>query len=208
MTPISFISEHTAEYVLTRRIVDVLLRSFPRVIPLYFWSGREGSSMAAASMCGRRVRVAAVYARRPKITKPGQKWVLMKINHQLFEAAAIGNQLRCPVFCGIPLVSDLADVTPDTACAWFQMMGTSSPSEDLEIRLSIESLDSTPSHHPTVRGPLPEVQLAACILEQTEIMNWEVAVDTMKETRSAGRSGFRFPFGGGYQPFFVVIPEA
>ena len=41
----SFISEHTAEYVLIPQLTDILKQKFEVVIPIYPWMTREGNNL-------------------------------------------------------------------------------------------------------------------------------------------------------------------
>ena len=57
MKAISFMSENTAAYALVPDIVAHLSEHFTHVIPVYFWSTREGSRLGIESMVNQTVRV-------------------------------------------------------------------------------------------------------------------------------------------------------
>lgn len=203
--PTSFICEHTAEYLLARRIVDILFPEFGSSIPIHFWSTREGASVAGCGMSGKSVRVVATYARRPKILAPGQHSVLMKVNHQLFEAAAAAADLGVPVLAGLPLATELAGLSPEAACAWFRLIADGTAPADAELTISTDDPYGTPSRHPGVAGPIPEDCLVELIRSGASTWSWEDAVEVMRLVKRAGMQ-YGWPFGGGYQPFFTILP--
>ena len=64
--PVSFMSEHTVEYALVPKMIGILAPQFPRVIPIYFWATREGSRISRLCDVSGKVRVIAVFPRRPQ----------------------------------------------------------------------------------------------------------------------------------------------
>jgi len=208
MGHMSFISEHSAEYVLVKDIVKTLSQDFGHVIPLYFWATREGANIARQCMNDRKVCLLAIYARRPKIMQPDQNWLLMKINYHLIEAARIGANVGCPVLAGIPLITNLSDFTLDVPCSWFRLKGGKSTSSDYEIRLSLKGKLESPDDSLPFEGPLSKSALIKLIHEDTQLVPWDYAAEIMKMIRGAGLSGMRGFFMPGYRPFFIVIPAS
>ena len=93
----SFISEHTAEYILIPQIVHELEKNFDKVIPLYFWATREGGIMARESLHPYQYKVIAVYPRRPKIDEVGAEANLIRLNDLLFDRAKTFGEKGIPV---------------------------------------------------------------------------------------------------------------
>lgn len=145
MKPKGFMSEHTAEYALVSNLIAHLADCFPRVIPMCFWSTREGARIAEESMGGHRVRVVAAFARRPKVLRSGQPSILVKINAQLFVGAAEGSEFGIPVLAGVPLVASLSDFTIGVPCSWFYIAPNSPDRNDYEFFLPVSGQAPTPS---------------------------------------------------------------
>lgn len=116
----SFISEHTAEFLLVPQMQATLQKSFWSVIPLFVWVTREGSNFARREMAGRKFRVCALFPRRPKIDRDGK--IFLKLNEQVLFAAENLHLIGIPVFAGIPILSHLTDLNVDCECNWYQLL--------------------------------------------------------------------------------------
>ncbi len=205
MKPTSFISEHSAEYVLVKDIVGILSEEFPVVIPVYFWLTREGASIAKRCMAGRNVHIVAIYARRPKIEKPNQDWILLKINRRLFEVAQTGNEFGCPVLAGVPLVTNLSRFSLDSSCSWFRIKDIDHPDYDFELPL--DTTKQTGNDPFLIEGPLSRTAITKLVREEAKVMPWDYAIEAVRSIKRAGRFNNRFFFAAGYRPFFVILPD-
>lgn len=201
----SFISEHSAEYVLVPNLASILSVKYPSLVPIYFWATREGGSLAVASLGSSRVRLVTAFARRPKTNNPGSDVLFLKINASLLEAAETGARLGSPVFAGVPLATSLLHFNTCTPCAWFALPGEVQVAGDIHIRLSLSEKRSNPSNKKgVINGPLTEDEIMDIVSRKTIPMTWADAVQAMKNIRKSGRSyGW---FMAGYQPFFLIIP--
>lgn len=208
MHPTSFISEHTAEYALVHSLVSIFSVEYANVIPMYFWTAREGASMASRSVGERRVRVVTAYARRPKVNDPTDTTVLMKVNSLLLRAGAIGAQTGIPVFTGVPLASGLLQYSLNTPCCWFYISNEYPDDRDINISLDLsgerQGGDSSSSG---VSGPLQADEVLSIVKQHSRLMCWEEAVDCMRRVRSRGEIGMRAFYFSGYRPFYIVLPS-
>ncbi|HYP29371.1 MAG TPA: hypothetical protein VE262_21855 [Blastocatellia bacterium] len=203
---ISFISEHSAEYVLVPNIVAIMKREFSTVLPLYFLSSREGSSIARLCNPSRNVRILNMFARRPKIEVPHQPSIEMKLNKSLFEIAQLSTTLGIPTFAGIPLVSSIIDFGLDAKCVWFKLSGAQK--EDVFYKISLDSTILSQTHNsPAVEGPLKETDIIGEVLRTSWLMIWDEALDNLKAIRRgpAPYNNFWFGLGGGYHPFNLMM---
>jgi hypothetical protein len=145
-----------------------------------------------------------VYARRPKILGSKNQSILVKVNRELFSAARMGLAIGIPVLIGVPLVASLEDFSIHCPCALFHLRPHTGTEDDylFELRLPegspIQQLDQR------LAGPLDHTDVVQLLLSQGRQMSWEIAVEKMREMRSS--SLVPSPFGGGYRPFFVVVP--
>ena len=203
---VSFISEHTAEYVLVPTLARILSAAFSRVVPVYFWLTREGNTIAQRCMSGQSVRLIAVYPRRPKIEDPGQNHILVKVNAQLFEFARRAAPLGIPVFAGVPLASSLTDLALDLHSGWLRLTPQGTDDRDIEFGLTLEGtkLGKEP-RCADLEGPLQPAQLVQSVLTGTQPAPWEQAVENLRELRSSVRSLGLYPFFGGYKPFYFLL---
>jgi len=115
----SFLSEHTAEFILVPQMQAMLQQSFDSVIPLFVWVTREGSKLARKEMAGRKYRVCALFPRRPKIDQDGK--MFLKVNEQVLFVAENLRLTGIPVFAGMPIVHHLADLKVNCECNWYEL---------------------------------------------------------------------------------------
>lgn len=206
MRAVSFISEHTAEYVLVPALARILSAKFAHVVPVYFWATREGNETARRSMDRQRVRLISVYARRPKVKEPAQNHILVKLNAQLFEFARRAAPLGIPVFAGVPLASSLASLGLDVQCSWLRLKPEGTHDRDIEFSLTLDGVKCGDDHGcADWDGPLQPDQLVESVLDSTESVPWERAVENLKQIQSGVRNYGRWPFFGGYKPFYLLL---
>lgn len=203
MRSTSFISEHSAEYILIPQLIASLTRVFPRVVPIYFWLSREGSLIAQDCSPSQVVSVVNVFARRPKLISVGQEFIEVTFNDSLFESAVFASSLGIPTFAGVPVASSIMDLGLHTVCAWFQLKELSAYAT---VRLLLDGtvVDRFASED-SLLGPLTEFDLVSKIRNETKSMPWKEAVEHLKAIRRASRK-YRFhPFAGGYHPFHLLL---
>lgn len=202
MNPTSFVNEHSAEYVLVPAFVRILAAQYPAVIPVFFWRTREGGRLARAGMGNAVVKVVTVYARRPKLSDPGDAQIVMRVNPELLEAASLAANLGSPVFAGVPLATSICEFTLETRCAWFVLRrGASS---DLGEDVVIDVADPGIGHlGGLVEGPIDDATIREIVRVEAEPMPWRDAVDVIATIRRVG--GGDRPFGS-YRPFQLIIP--
>jgi hypothetical protein len=140
----AFISEHSAEYILVPRMVNILGQCFGKVIPLYFLSTREGSRIAYECDKSQPIRVLNVFARRPKVSVPQQPRIEVKFNSSLFDKAGLAAEVGIPTLAGVPLVSSIMEFNMDARCAWFSLSGV--PDMDVYYNLLLDGTVDDQSH--------------------------------------------------------------
>jgi len=200
--PKSFISEHSAEYILVPKLVDMMEHYFSKVIPVYFWSTREGSAIARACRPLEKVRIIRVFARRPKINVPNQESIEVKFNQSLFENTDLTTSLGIPTFAGVPLASSILDLSFNTECAWFELK---EPEKDIVYELSLDAkIIKKSSISSSIEGPIDEIQLIDKIATKSCPMEWHKALDNLRILRRIMRRGFWFG-AGGYRPFYILF---
>ena len=66
---VSFICEHTAEYILVPRVCDALRTRFPYVTPFFYWASREGSAQGRSCGPPGAVRVISIFRETPQVAE-------------------------------------------------------------------------------------------------------------------------------------------
>jgi len=210
----SFFCERTAEYLLASRLVGLLSGRVSRVIPFYFWSTREGNTLARANLEGIICKTVAVYARRPKIEGPNQTIVSVKFNDLLFRTAHQFHLRGVPVFAGVPGVSSIWDLTQSATCYWFCLNSHGRHCGDVTMRIDLtaHSVLDTEGSSECVEGPISEDQLANRILEGNNSLDAVDVMDIISESVKRGNNLYgleleRWAFwsAGGYKPFYLLI---
>ena len=206
----SFMSEHTAEYVLVPNLIGRLAPRFAEVIPIFFWSSREGNTTGLQCMSNTKVRVLSCFARRPKVVVPGSDRIIMKLNRELLEYSYGSSEVGIAVLAGIPLVSSLSQLKQTAPCSWFELRGFESVDFSVNIEYYIQvMLDGTTRPKADLHGmdvPLTDQQLMD-VVSRSELMPWASAVEILRHIRSQQPDFNRFPFFGGYKPFHLLLPE-
>lgn len=116
----SFLSEHTIEYCLVPKL-NTELEKYWKVTPIYFWSTREGSNLSQKCDHGEQINILAMYARRPKLSRIGDKKIQVKLNASIQERAFSLKKIGIPTICGIPLVSSIFEFKLSCSCIWLSI---------------------------------------------------------------------------------------
>lgn len=195
----SFISEHSAEYALVPQFINILTHGFSSITPIYFWTTREGSNIAKDNYKEKLVRIVALYARRPKIDKDNSSYILMTINHEIFNRADFLEKNGIPVFAGMPLVKTIEDYSLFSRCAWIYLSSIS-PRSDIKFLIN------------EIEGICTE-EIIGIVRDRTIPMDWGQAVKIMKnniyiEGNHINYHSFgRGLFGDRYKPVYFIIVD-
>lgn len=198
-------SENTASYALVPDLVANLKEYFPQVIPLYFWSTREGSRVGFESMHHKVVKVIGAYARRPKVIRAGDENILVKLNKRLFASAITGGEYGIPIFAGVPLVNSLGDFSLEVRCSWFHIDSTSQIVKDCEFSLPVSGQTSEQAVAEGVSGPLTHSRIAEIVTSSSSELNWKEASEGMRRVKQPEGIHAQSIFWGGYRPFFIIV---
>jgi hypothetical protein len=203
----SFMSEHTAEYVLVPNITRRVSNRFASVVPFYFWKRREGNSLSLSQGSGIRGRLAAIYARRPKIGDNHPDDIIMKINSDIFEMAIRARTFKIPVFVGIPLMKSILDMRIDSPCSLFRVRGDEKDNSDLHCYLStIGNAIRFERETNAIQGPLNDSELNNQIESDSEVLSWDEWLEHIKALRTGSIEYRNLYFGGStYKPFYLFI---
>jgi hypothetical protein len=201
----SFISEHSAEYILVPNIVRRLTPKFPQVIPVFLWLSREGNTTALEMMAGKQMRLLTAFPRRPKILSPDG--IAMKVNHELVAYSERSEDAGMVVLLGVPLLSSLSTLRIDTDCCWFELNGRAAAEGDYLVEIGLDGkVMSKDVPARALSGPLTDAGIEDAA-DRCRVMSWAQAVDSIRVIRSIQAEFHGFPFFGGYKPFHLMLLE-
>jgi hypothetical protein len=199
----SCVSEHTIEYYLVPSFSKLLATTFKSTIAFYFLATREGVRPARYARATARMRLTAVYPRRPKL-QAGKDQYLMKINAQVFCAAAGLTRLGVPVFAGFPRVHTVYDFAVDPDFLWFALRGTA----DEPDREFIFDTVPNPNESNGLEGPLSDQEICR-VVEKAAPVSWQQAVACINEVRREQMSQ-GYPeglFQHQYKPVYFLVSD-
>jgi hypothetical protein len=119
----SFISEHTAEFVLVPQLTKILRQKFEVVVPIFPWLNREGNTFARSIHKQDKFHIVGLYSKRPKLNEESDKFVI-KINHEFIAGASQASKVNIPMIVGCPLIKKLWDLNENTNCIWIKLTET------------------------------------------------------------------------------------
>lgn len=193
-------SEHTVEFYVVPRFKDLLQARFSNVLPMFFWSTREGNATSRASNSGGLVRLCALFPRRPKLG--GSREVMMKVNMEVLEMARELQVDGVPTFAGIPIVRSLFDCAEEFPCCWFHLTASGLLS-DCEVNCE---QGTPPQMDGVVRGPCQHDEVIRLVESQSRRRSWEATIETIRDARSRGEyRRFRPMFGQWYKPVYFLF---
>jgi hypothetical protein len=209
--PTSFMSEHTAEYVLVSDLVRRLSPAFPNAIPMFFWATREGNRTAIQSMSDLNLRLVMCFARRPKIEYAEADQIFMKINPELVHYGKASAALDIPVLVGLPMVTSLSSLRLDSPCHWFDLAKFDRVNlSEFYVAVASNGESTLCGSNERLAGPLKDLEIQD-VVRISPLLTWGRAVENLRDVRqnvSAYTNGYkRFPFFGGYKPFLLLALE-
>ena len=206
----SFISEHSAEYVLVPNLKSMLLEKFDVVTPIYPWATREGSSMSRHLHEGEYFRMIGLYPRRPKLVSPSGSMITVKLNHQILHGAECGKKLGIPIIAGCPLAKDFWELGSSPDCLWIKLeQRYKDDNEGVDIEIKIGKLKNLQSKKQVSSYIFQNKEdLLDYLIENSESMNIDNAILSVRDIKRASwESGFRGFLGlmSGYKPVYFLL---
>ena len=196
----SYLSEHTIEFYLVPRFRQTLAADFRFTLAFYFWASREGSSASRSVCAPERVRLVAVYPRRPKLGV-NRGTPVMKVNAELFRCAAEFRRVGVPVFAGFPLVRSVFEFSGDVEFLWFALLGDETEGD---IEVEMRTITSDQSSTPSLQGPLSDQDVCRLFTQESEPMPWDRAIEAINRVRRQEADNGLWPLGRGYKPVYFL----
>ena len=180
----SFISEHSAEFVLVPSMKALLAKKFSIVVPIFPWLSREFGNQAKRTHGFSEFYVLALFPRRPKISDEGD--VLVTINSELSAYKEIALKWGITALAGCPNATILRALATCDECAW------------IDIDSSYDYLENINC----LQGKrLTNEEVIASVL-RGEVHTMESLEEFIRETRYVLPAGF---FGMRYKPVYFLV---
>lgn len=202
--PSGFFNERTAEYFLTPLLQRSLEAHFGSAIPMFFWKSREGNRTSLMIHEGRRVRVLAMFARRPKVGLNSDQ-VTGRIGRELWTFARHASKAGLMTIAALPVVGSIFELyEPDARVLWFPL-----DQRENEDPFTVDKCKPvgpiTLAGHAFKTSTIEE--LVRSVHAKCGVFQWNEAMELMADLRQAGAGSPSF-FGliGGYKPVYFLIP--
>lgn len=204
----SFFSERTAEYALVPALHEYLQLRYSAVSPIFFWKTREGNSYAEELHENCRVKILAMFARRPKFFGP-KNLVFGKVNSELVAYAKAAMAVGIPTIAGFPAVQSVFDLHHHPPIYWLDL--TSSIEGELCFTVDLSADFPTPNDEDG--NPVSTITLADIanlIDDSANVLPWKEAmkrISKLRATQHQVESYFHFAWFGGYKPVYFLVSQ-
>ncbi|NDL65868.1 hypothetical protein [Acerihabitans arboris] len=205
----SFFSERTAEYSLVPAVLRALVKEFPSVAPIYFWRTREGNSVSQALNLHKRVRIMAMFARRPKIGKL-ENFVSGKINESVLNYAKHAREYGIATIGGFIAIDSFLDINNENRYIWFNLCNISESIYDYEFLCKINPCEIITEEDNFRKIKAINIEaLIPIVNKYCKPLEWHHGMEIvykLNQLTSPGSHGFfgRL-WGGGYKPVLFLI---
>ena len=201
----SFISEHTAEYILVPRLTNILKQKFKVVIPIFPWMTREGSNISKSLHQNDKFKILGLYPRRPKIALLDKENIYLKINEQIILGTRSGLTLGIPIIAGCPLARDFWELSKTPNCLWFRLNFKSNKNKEFQIKQT-ESLYLDMDLSKMVFQK--ENEILKYIIKNANLFDVDAAIEAFRKIKMDSMNleyYSSFAFWGGYKPIYFLL---
>jgi len=139
----SFVSDHSAEYLLVPAITKVLRAEYSTIVPLYFWLSREGGLHARETHEGSPFRAVALFPRRPKFELGKHRRIYVTINESLKESALVLRNRGIPSLVGCPIIESFWQIDEEPRCVFLAIDDDTLSQYSFDAEMTISNDRST-----------------------------------------------------------------
>ncbi|AEX53750.1 hypothetical protein GRAQ_02977 [Rahnella aquatilis CIP 78.65 = ATCC 33071] len=207
----SFFSERTAEYSLIPAVIGVLAKNNSRIVPIYFWRTREGNNISLAQNLSGRVKVLAMFARRPKLCgKNG--YVSGKVNKNILRYALHARKYGVATISGFISVDSIMNLSNEDSYVWFDLSNSKHPINDAEFFCRANSNEILEMNEFCSDINIINKDDIPCLIDAIcKPLIWQECIEVISElnkiTYSDNNGYFGRFLGGGYRPVYFLILE-
>jgi hypothetical protein len=197
----SFMSEHTAEFVLIPKLIDILRRKFEVVIPIFPWATREGNNFSKMIHEKDKFRILGLYPRRPKLNLHDHK-TLIKINREFFDGANEASKINIPMIAGCPLARNLWELNEDTKCIWIKLTNRTKDYYIIEYNDEILPELKILQNEEVLKN---NDDLLEFVIDKSKNQDFEFLIQAIRIIKSHGYT--RFMGIGSYKPVYFLLKD-
>lgn len=192
--PTAVMNEQTAALTVMPIIRQLLMTAFDFVIPINFWSTREGTGKAIAVFEGMSMQVVAVYPRRAKTLDDLPGSIFIKINQKLYDHAVELESKGIPVFAAASTARSLLDLANASQCCYIPLIPGGA--EDI-FEVDIESATF-------VEPRINDVEFLSLIADKAKTMNYQEAAIAIRESFRRSHHYVMASLWGQYKPIYFL----
>ena len=198
----SFISEHTAEYVLVPRLTIILKQKFEVVIPIFPWMTREGSNLSKTIHRQDKFKIVGLYPRRPKINLTDHK-ILIKINTEFLNGAKEASRINIPMIAGCPLARNLWELNEDTKCIWIKLTDMTKNFYNIEYDDEISPEYKILQHEEVLNN---NDDILNFIIKGSKKLDFEKLIQAIQNIKANSSTVYFMGFGS-YKPVYFLLKD-
>lgn len=202
----SFISEHTAEFVLVPILKRILKKEFEFVTPIFPWMTREGSNISALIHKDDKFKIVGLYPRRPKIHLQTKNTIFVKLNSEIICGAKFGKENGLPIIAGCPLSQNLWELGQTQKCMWIKLDFEQPVTKELKIDLAKNYSVNRELYKMVFRN---ETKIHNYIDKIAKTFDLFTAIEAFRNVKmQSSRSmigAYGLAFMGGYKPVYFLL---
>jgi hypothetical protein len=201
---ISFISEHSLEYIVVPSICKILRAKYKRIIPIYYWATREGNTLSSKLHSNLRVWILSVFPRRPKIDSNHSDVIYGKLNNSILHFAEVAKSIGIPTIFCMPIVKSFLDISDDSKCLYLDVSKYNEGDIHFRVNNNVDviSIDSEQKANLTILDSSAILKIQA----GGKMMNWDEANLNMNQLRNVNDKYPHF-WMSQYKPVYFILLE-
>jgi hypothetical protein len=131
----------------------------------------------------------------------------MKVNAELFCAAAEFWRVGVPVFAAFPRVRSLFDFAEDVEFLWYSIRGYGQE-RDIECEIDVEAGVPIPAQPDgsLLDGPFTDEDICRTVMRESKPLHWGEAIEAINRVRlqESAHERWRWLFGQRYKPVYFL----
>lgn len=176
-----------------------------RVTPIYIYRTREGNKFGQESFL-KKIKVFAVYPRRPKIDDTKGKQIYYKINSAILRASNFLSFNGIPTYYSGPLVSSLDDYDVNSRLFYAKSLNNIENDNDIYLLLNRKGdIIDCDKELKTITLDYMKNEIES----NAKILDWESVINLYKQSNEIQmQNGFRerfYPFLSNYKPIIFLV---
>ena len=201
---LSFISEHSLEYIVVPSICEILRANYKRIVPIYYWATREGNTLSSELHDSLRVRILSVFPRRPKIESIYSDVIHGKINDSLLQFAKVAKSFGIPTIFCMPIIKSFLDISNDCKCLYFNVSRYEEGDIHFRVKNGVDGVEIDSEHKASIT--MLDSSAILTIMAEGKMLNWTEANLHLRQLRNVNVE-HSFFWMSQYRPVYILLFE-